>query len=168
MVCEFRGRNGKCNWTVPRGRNGGRARCPHRAARVMRLLHVRWHGMPSRAPRNGARQVAHAESFAGGVSVRPIACRGSRPAQGAASGHPHPRQSRGTIPRRTDGAHGNGGRARAGMRPHENGAGSRQWRGSRRRLLFRFFVNWKANESVLECVRHDGQTGRNRRGKRAM
>ncbi len=133
-----------------------------------RLLHVRWHGIPSRVPRNGARQVAHAESFAGGVSVRPIACRGSRPAQGAASGHPHPRQSRGTIPRRTGGAHGNGVRAgREGARM-KNGAGSRQWRGSRRRLLFRFFVNWKANESVRECVRHDGQTGRNRRDKRAM
>ena len=166
MVCEFR------------GRYSGRARCPHRAARVMRgrttralwrrLLHVRWHGMPSRAPRNGARQVAHAESFAGGVSVRPIACRGSRPAQGAASGPPHLRQSRGTIPRRTGGAHGNGVRARAGRRPHEKRRRLPSSGGSRRRLLFRFFVNWKANESVRECVRHDGQTGRNRRGKRAI
>ena len=45
----------------------GRARCPHRAAAPRRGALL-----GSRAPTHVAWQIAHAESFAGGVSVRPI------------------------------------------------------------------------------------------------
>ena len=72
---------------APRVRLGGRARCPHRAARsrgpvplprpVVRSRRAFRRAAPTRAPARRAPthvawQIAHAESFAGGVSVRPL------------------------------------------------------------------------------------------------
>ena len=100
MVATPRPRNDTREFRV---RNGGRARCPHRAARVMRRAPgscgMSVHPLRAQYPprvRNGKYHTLRV--LRGASPCAHIACRGSRPAQGAASGHPHPRQSRGTIP----------------------------------------------------------------------